>query len=65
MIAGGVDERLLRVRALLGDGDRVLEDASREADTVEQVEMVSENRVDIETEGARERAVRQEAQPRL
>lgn len=56
--AGSVDERLATVRALLRDGDRLLQDAGREAGEDEDLNLVSESAVESEAEDSRERTVR-------
>jgi len=61
---GGVGERLASVRALLRDGDRMLQDAAREPGEDEDLASISETAVDSESEASRERAVRQ-AQARI
>lgn len=63
--ATGVDKRLAAVRALLRDGDRLLEGAVRSAAEDENLDLVSETAIDAESESTRERTVQRATRQRL
>lgn len=63
--AGGVNKRLAKIRALLQDGHRLLQETRQQAVEDQDMDLATETAVEPETESTRERTARGVTPPRI